>query len=261
MEGRKGVAPVRAEKVDHLNVEIYADREAMGAAASHYVAAWLRQILNDQAQTSIVFAAAPSQNEFLASLAQAAGIPWDRVVAFHMDEYIGLTRDDPQSFACYLRDHLFDQVQPGIIHYLDGTADPESERLRYAALLKQYPPDIVCAGIGENGHLAFNDPPAARFDDPELVRVVTLTTGCRQQQVHNGCFANLNDVPTHALTLTIPALMQARFVSCVVPGPTKVDAVACTLRDPVSPECPASILRTHPNAVLLTDTLSAANLR
>lgn len=247
-------------KVDRLAVEIYPDRQAMGAAAAEHVTVWMREALDSQEQVCVVFAAAPSQNEFLAALRMTENLDWTRVTALHMDEYIGLAGSHPQSFGYFLRTHLFGHVKPGAVHYLDGTADPESECRRYAALLRQYPVDIVCAGIGENGHLAFNDPPVARFDDPELVRTVTLTPSCRQQQVHDNCFARIEEVPTHALTLTIPALMQARYISCVVPGPTKADAVAQALRGSISSDCPASILRRHAHAVLAVDTDAAAKL-
>lgn len=256
-------------RVDQLKVEIYEDRAAMGRAAAQRVAGWMRQILGEQEQVSMIFAAAPSQNEFLAELCQIEDLEWDRVVAMHMDEYIGLPADAPQAFGNFLRERLFDIVKPGMVYYLNGNAaDLEVECQRYTELLKQNSVDIVCAGIGENGHLAFNDPHVADFDDPELVpapdrvqvKVVKLDHRCREQQVHDGCFAQLGDVPAHALTLTIPALMADRSISCVVPGPTKAEAVKRTLRGPVSTECPATILRQHDNAVLFIDQESAARL-
>ncbi|MSP14499.1 MAG: glucosamine-6-phosphate deaminase [Chloroflexi bacterium] len=244
--------------VDQLPVEIYSDRAAMGAAAAHRVAGWMALALATQPHVVMVFAAAPSQNEFLQSLRQAPGLDWSRVVAFHMDEYISLGRDQPQSFAYFLRRHLFDHVQPGAVYYLDGTApDPATECQRYAALLARNPLDIMCAGIGENGHLAFNDPPVADFHDSQSVKVVEMDRPCREQQVHDGCFASLADVPSHALTLTIPALMSARRLCCVVPGATKTAAVHHTLHDPISTACPATILRTHPQAVLFLDRVAA----
>ena len=253
--------PLKQMTVDQLKVKIYEDRAAMGAAAAQAVAQRMRQVLAEKEQAVIVFAAAPSQNEFLATLRHIEGLEWRRVVAMHMDEYIGLPADAPQAFGNFLRERLFDIVEPRTVHYIDGNAvDPETECQRYAGLLKHNPVDIVCAGIGENGHLAFNDPPVADFDDPGLVKVVELDLRCRQQQVHDGCFAQLAEVPTHALTLTIPALMMARWIYCIVPGPTKTEAVKKTWQGPVSTACPATILRRHANAVLFLDQAAAALL-
>ena len=232
----------------------------MGARAAEQVAAWLREVLEKQEKASVVFAAAPSQNEFLAAL-RSLELPWHRITALHMDEYVGLSGDDPASFQSYLREHLFDRVEPESVHFLRGDAeDLEAECKRYAGVLERHPPDIVCAGIGENTHLAFNDPPVADFADPKLVKVVELDRPCREQQVHDGCFPSLEQVPTHALTLTIPALTQAKHLSCVVPGATKADAVAKTLQAEISSTYPATVLRTHPNAKLLLDRESAAHL-
>lgn len=246
-------------QIDRLRVEIHPDRLSLGEAAARAVAAQLRQLLQDQAVVRMIFAAAPSQNEFLAALAAAAGIDWSRVTAMHMDEYVGLSGNDPRSFSSYLREHLFGLVKPGKVHYLDGAAaSPQDECARYAGILRENPVDLVCMGIGENGHIAFNDPPVADFEDPKLVKVVELEESCRLQQVHDGCFPALEKVPTHAMTLTIPALFGGKRLFCMVPGPTKAAAVRRTLIDPVSPDCPATILRTHPSATLYLDADSAA---
>jgi len=253
--------PERTMQVGTLRVEIYGDRGKMGAAAAGAVAERMKETIARQDRVVVVFAAAPSQNEFLATLASLEGMDWDSVVAFHMDEYVGLPADAPQSFGNFLREHLFDLVQPGTIHYLNGQApDPEEECRRYGALLKAHPVDIVCAGIGENGHLAFNDPPVADFADPLDVKVVELDETCRMQQVHDGCFPDFDSVPTHALTMTIPALMRARGLYTMVPGPTKAQAVRETLTGPISTDCPATALRRHPNAILYLDGDSAALL-
>lgn len=250
--------PLRSFAVDRLQVEIYANREAMGAAAAFAVATAMQTLFASQERVRMVFAAAPSQNEFLAALAATEGLDWGRVEAFHMDEYIGLPADAPQRFGTFLRERIFDLVHPGRVEYIDGNApDIEAECLRYAGLLAERPIDIVCAGIGENGHMAFNDPPVADFDDPQAIKVVTLDEVCRMQQVHDGAFPRLEDVPRTALTLTMPTLMSARRVSCVVPGPTKAAAVLATLRDPISTACPATVMRRHPNAVLYLDTDAA----
>jgi glucosamine-6-phosphate deaminase len=209
----------------------------------------------------MIFAAAPSQNEFLASLVRFPGIAWDRVNAFHMDEYVGLPVRAPQGFGNFLRERLFGKVPFKAVYYLDGNSgDLKSECYRYSTLLRKNPVDIVCMGIGENGHIAFNDPHSTRFNDLEQVKLVSLDSQCRTQQVHDGCFEQLADVPTHALTLTVPALMRAEFVYCVVPGNTKEPAVYRTVREVVSESCPASVLRTCPNAVLYTDADSGKRL-
>lgn len=253
--------PERILHVDQLRVEVYADRQKMGAAAGEAVAERMRERIAQRGRVVMVFAAAPSQNEFLATLASAKDLDWSKVTAFHMDEYIGLPADAPQGFGNFLRRHLFDLVHPGTVYFLNGQApDPEEECRRYAALLKAHPVDIVCAGIGENGHLAFNDPPVADFQDPLDVKVVQLEETCRLQQVHDGCFPDLSRVPTHALTLTIPALMRASWIYTMVPGPTKAQAVKAALTGPIGTHCPATALRRHPNAILYLDRDSAALL-
>lgn len=256
-----GSKPDSSFVVDRLRVEVHQNRRVMGAAACAAVADRLRRLLALQASVRIVFAAAPSQNEFLAALTEAPGIDWSRIEAFHMDEYLGLPGESPQSFGAYLRDHIFAPVKPGIVHYLNGNArSPVEECHRYARLLRERPVDIVCMGIGENGHIAFNDPPVADFADPETVKVVTLEERCRLQQVHDGCFKNLDAVPTRALSLTVPALMSGRAIYCLVPGQTKSEAVLRTLRNEISTACPATILRTHTRAELYLDPDSAALL-
>ena len=248
---------VRIMKVEKLQAKVYVDRAALGRAAGEAAAAKLKELLAKK-PVSIIFAAAPSQNEFLETLVAAKGIDWSRVTAFHMDEYVGLPGSAPQSFGRWLRDRIFDKVKPGKVHYLDGMAkDSEKECARYTALLKAAPPDITCMGIGENGHLAFNDPPVADFLDPVLIKVVRLDAACRNQQVNDGCFERLTDVPTHAYTLTIPALLRAQIVSVIVPGPRKANAVLTTLQGPISEACPASALRRHPGARLYLDADSA----
>ena len=254
--------PQERFKVDRLNVEIHSTRDVMGIAAGRAVARCMRGLLEEKSQIRMIFAAAPSQNEFLAELASSPGLDWKRVTALHMDEYVGVDADAPQSFVRYLRDHLYDRVNPGIVYSLNGSAsDPAVECERYGRLINAAPIDILCAGIGENGHLAFNDPPGADFDAPETVKVVDLTLMCREQQVHDGCFPDLDSVPQQALTLTIPALMDSGSAFCVVPGPTKTEAVRDTLLEPISAACPATILRRHPSAVLYVDTDSTRLFR
>lgn len=251
--------PLQVARVGRLRVRVYATRAELGAAAGRAVARKMRQLLKEKGAVRMMFAAAPSQNEFLATLREERELDWGRVTAFHMDEYVGLGPDAPQSFVRFLREHLYDAVRPGTVHNLNGlAADPQAECERYAALLRQAPLDIVCAGIGENGHLAFNDPPFADFDDELRVKVVQLAERSREQQVHDGCFTTLDLVPRQALTVTIPALMAARHISVMVPGPTKAQAVHDTLLGPITEDCPASVLRRHPSAVLYVDLASSA---
>lgn len=253
--------PVRILQVEQLKVEVYATRADLGVASAYDVAARLRPLIAEQGRVRVVFAAAPSQNEFLAALGAMPGLDWGRMEAFHMDEYIGLPPNAPQSFARFLRERLFERIKPGRVEYIDGTAvDAEAECARYARLLAEHPIDIVCAGIGENGHLAFNDPPVADFNDPKPVKVVAMDEVCRMQQVHDGAFPTLDAVPKTAITLTVPALMSARWLYCMVPGPTKTAAVRRTLLEPISTACPATILRRHSGAVLYVDTAAAAQL-
>jgi glucosamine-6-phosphate deaminase len=232
-----------------LEVRIFNSRELMGKAAAEVVAKKLRELLQQQAEVNMIFAAAPSQNEFLAALI-AEDVDWNKINAFHMDEYIGLDKNAAQAFGNFLRDRLFDKLPFKTINYLKD--------LSYAALLQQFPVDIVCMGIGENGHIAFNDPPVADFEDQQLVKVVELELACRQQQVNDGCFKLIDEVPTHALTLTIPALMNAKYIYAMVPGETKARAVFNTLKQPVVESYPSTILRTHQNAILFLDQDSSA---
>jgi len=229
----------------------------MGQAAGSAVEERINALLSERDELRMIFAAAPSQNELLAYLAQSDQIDWSKITAFHMDEYIGLPADAPQRFANFLREKLFDQVSFKAVYLIAGDEDPKQECQRYADLLAEKPIDIVCLGIGENGHIAFNDPPVADFEDSQMVKVVELDTRCRQQQVNDGCFVALDAVPTQAITLTIPALMSGKHLYCVVPGPTKREAVDNTLNGPISTDCPASILRTHPSCQLYLDAESA----
>lgn len=235
-----------------MKVNVYKDRAEMGNTAGKAVEREILDLLRNQEEVRMVFAAAPSQNEVLNFLRKSRFIPWQKIVAFHMDEYVGLPSGSPQAFGSYLKDHLFDYVNFKKVHLIDGNGGhPESER--YARLLKEKPIDIVCLGIGENGHIAFNDPPVADFDDSETVKVVELDGPCRQQQVNDGCFGTLAEVPTHALTLTIPTLMAGKSLYCVVPGMSKRNAVADALMGPISTSCPASILRKHKRCWLFVD--------
>lgn len=253
--------PIKAFDADSLHVKVYKTRDEMGQAAAKEAIAHLRALLARQASVSIVFAAAPSQSEFLAALCKAEGIDWGRVSAFHMDEYIALPASAPQGFGNFLRRAIFGCVPFARVEYLNGNAmDIAAECRRYTALLEAAPPDIVFMGIGENGHIAFNDPPVANFSDPVWVKPVLLDAMCRQQQVNDGCFASLEEVPVAALTLTVSALMQGKALFCMVPAKTKRAAVQAAVQGPIDTACPASILRTHPSARLYVDGDSGADL-
>lgn len=250
---------------DKLTVRVFDSRSDMGAAAAEACVKEMQKLLAEKESIRMIFAAAPSQNEFLAALVEAGKdgrVDYSRVHAFHMDEYVGLAVDAPQGFGNFLRDRLFGLLPFASVTYLNGNAaDPAEECARYTTLLKEAPIDIVCMGIGENGHIAFNDPHVADFNDPAAVKVVELDQTCRQQQVNDGCFAKLDDVPTHALTLTIPTLTAPKTVFCMVPAPTKAKAVQAAVEGPISETCPASILRRHDNASLWLDPDSAALLK
>lgn len=246
--------------VSDIDVHVFKARQEMGVAAGQAVEEKILELLNRQEELRMIFAAAPSQNELLDYLRHSACIPWQRITAFHMDEYIGLPQDAPQLFANFLKEKLFDHVAFKAVHLIRGNNDSREECRRYAALLTEKPIDIVCMGIGENGHIAFNDPPVADFNDPEVVKVVALDQVCRQQQVNDGCFSTLEEVPRQAITLTVPTLMKGQFLYCVVPGKNKREAVAKTLYDPLSTECPASILKMHPNCHLYLDEASFGKL-
>jgi glucosamine-6-phosphate deaminase len=238
---------------DRLVVRVLPDREALGAAAADHVAARMRAVLGERPRVRAVFAAAASQLEFLAALARAEGIDWTRVEAFHLDEYVGLPIGHPRSFGRWLDEHLWSIVRPGRVELLDGAAEPGAEAARYGALLRDGGLDLALIGIGENGHLAFNDPHVADFDDPEAVKPVEIDDMSRHQQVRDGAFAAFADVPRLALTVTMSTILASRAISVVVPGPHKAAAVAATLDGPIATSCPASGLRTHPDAVLFVD--------
>jgi glucosamine-6-phosphate deaminase len=253
--------PVVEFTVDSLRVIVHEDRAKMGRAAADEVARAIASRQESADRANVIFAAAPSQDEFLAALVAYPGIDWSRVVAFHMDEYLGLGPDHRASFRRYLQERLFRlaDLKEDRLRLIPGEeADrPLRTALAYEQVLLDEPVDIVCAGIGENGHLAFNDPPVADFLDPVLVKVVRLDAACRKQQLHDGCFDRIEDVPTHAYTLTIPALMAARVVSVVVPGPRKAEAVLATIRGQIGESCPSTALRNHAGAVLHLERESA----
>lgn len=251
---------IKKIKVDELEIRQYDTRKEMGVAAGEDIGKTIHNILLKKDECNIIFAAAPSQNEMLAALA-SLDIPWEKINAFHMDEYIGLSKDAPQGFGNFLKRTIFDKFEFKNIFYLNGQSQNyENEIIKYSNLLIEHPVDIVCMGIGENGHIAFNDPHVADFADCKLVKVVSLDEICRTQQVNDGCFNKIEDVPTNALTLTIPALIKAQNIFCVVPGSTKAEAVKKTIYGKIETNCPASILRNQKNAILYIDLDSGCEI-
>ena len=248
-------------KKDLLTVNRYDSRTEMGEAAARDIKAKILSLLETKETINMIFAAAPSQNEVLAALAYDREIPWERVNAFHMDEYIGLSADAPQGFGNFLKSHIFGLAPFRSVNYIDISAeDPEAECARYAAILEKYPTDIVVMGIGENGHIAFNDPPVADFKDKKVAKPVLLDEICRNQQVNDGCFATIDDVPKYAITLTVPTLFAGKYLFCIVPAKTKANAVEATLCGEIGEACPATVLRLHENAILYLDPDSGARV-
>ena len=245
----------KRRSVERLRVVSLPDRATMAATAAQDVAGEMRARLAVQDRVRMVFGAAPSQEDTLADLIAAPDIDWRRVTAFHMDDYIGLPPDAPQRFANWLEARLFSRAPFGLVHRMAAEGDPDAIARDYAALLDAAPIDIVVLGIGVNGHIAFNDPPAD-LDDPLDVRVVKLDRICRRQQVDDGAFARFDDVPTQAVTLTVPRMLRASKLFCIVPSAAKRPAVRATLHGPVSGDCPASALRTHPACTLYLETES-----
>jgi len=252
---------IRELLANKMKVKIYETRSQMGDEAAYEVSKKIKELLLTREFVNIIFAAAPSQNEFLSSLSKQQDVDWSRINAFHMDEYVGLDENAPQRFGQFLKDRIFDKVPFNKVYYINGNADdPYVECHRYSNLLKQYPADIICMGIGENTHIAFNDPHVADFNDPEGVKVVALDQVSRQQQVNDGCFEHIEEVPAFAITLTVPALLQANYIYCIVPGAKKASAIYYTMNIDANEKYPSTSLKNHNNAILYLDNESAAQL-
>lgn len=249
--------------VDNLKVRIFDTRSQMGIAAARTVSEKISELLETQKYINVVFAAAPSQNEFLDALSKSQ-VAWNRINAFHMDEYVGLDEQAPQLFGNYLKNKLFDKVNFRQVHYIKGnTKDPEQECKRYTDLMERYPTDMVILGIGENTHLAFNDPHVSDFNDPKVVKVVNLDEKNRHQQVDpedDICFNTIEEVPTHAITLTIPTLFKSKYAYAIAPGKNKAEAIYYTINNLIQDKYPSTILRKHPHAILYIDKDSGAKL-
>ncbi len=251
---------VMNEKVANLPVYVFDTREEMGKVAAEDAAKRINAVIERKGEANVVFAAAPSQNDLFENLLKE-NVDWTKVRGFHQDEYVGIDASEPAGFGNFLRRAIFDRVEFKEIHYLLCGADEAEQKCEeYSALLKKHPIDLIFLGIGENGHLAFNDPAVADFEDPKMIKVVELDDVCRQQQVNDGCFATLDDVPKYAMTLTMSYIMSLPEAICVVPTDRKANAVYHALRGEVTTACPASILRNHNNAALYLDKDSASGI-
>jgi glucosamine-6-phosphate deaminase len=252
------IKELKSFKQENLLVQLYNDESEMGAAAAGFVAGNLARAISRQGSANLILATGTSQFSFLDALKKLE-MEWSKITVFHLDEYTGISDEHPASFRRYLRERILDEVKPAkvfLIHADAGNLD--AEMAKYEALLKSHPVDIACIGIGENGHIAFNDPPVANFNDPLWVKQVELDEACRRQQLGEGWFPSLDDVPKYAVTLTIPAIMHCKKISCVVPGKRKAKAVHDALYGEITTACPASILREHPSAVLFLDSASGS---
>ncbi|GGW39474.1 glucosamine-6-phosphate deaminase [Arenibacter certesii] len=246
--------------IENIPISIYDNHEDMGLAAADFVEGRLNEAIAQKGNAHLILATGASQFTFLKALKRKE-VDWQKITVFHLDEYKGIADTHPASFRKYLKERILDAVNPKKVYFLNGDAqDIEQEIQHYTAALKNHPIDIACIGIGENGHIAFNDPPVADFNDPEWVKLVTLDEACKNQQIGEGWFPTMDDVPKQALTLTIPAILNSKFISCVVPDQRKAKAVHNTFYKPISTECPASILRKHPNTRMFLDNGSASKL-
>jgi glucosamine-6-phosphate deaminase len=244
-----------------MDIQIFDSPEALGEAAAEHAARVVTAAITARGTARVVLATGASQFAFLGALASRAGVDWSKATLFHLDDYVGLPADHPASFRRYLQQRAEVPLRPGRFEYVNGSApDPEAECLRLERVIREAPIDLACVGIGENGHLAFNDPPAD-FDTERAYLVVTLDEPCRRQQVGEGWFTSLDEVPTRAISMSIPQILSARDIVCVVPDARKARAVHECVDLPVSPIHPASALQRHPATTLFLDRNSASMLR
>ena len=253
--------PTKSFTVDSLRVRVHATQDQLVQDAAREVRSFVQETLLAQGRATAILATGNSQIGFLDQLVRLGGVDWSKITLFHMDEYLGLPADHPASFRHYMRERVESLIRPKVFHYLEGDALlPIKECERYAQLFRAQPIDLCCLGIGENGHLAFNDPAVADFNDNRSVKIVKLDDACKRQQVGEGYFPNPESVPSYALTLTIPALCSARKMVCIVPEKRKAEAVKAALHGPISTVCPASVLRKQANCLLFLDAESASLL-
>ncbi|QDT07885.1 Glucosamine-6-phosphate deaminase 1 [Rubripirellula lacrimiformis] len=242
-----------------MRIILATNRDTMGSWVAAQAAADLRSAIDRDGQAGLIVATGASQFEVLANLVKQPDIDWSKVHGFHLDEYVGLASDHPASFCRYLRERFVDQVPLADFQYLIGDQDPQSTMERVGKLVAATKIDVALVGIGENGHLAFNDPPAD-FDTTDPYLLVELDQPCRMQQVGEGWFASLDDVPTHAISMSVHQILQSAKIYCSVPDAQKATAVAATIENPISPQDPATILKRHGDTVLVIDEASAAKL-
>jgi glucosamine-6-phosphate deaminase len=248
-------------QVDKIEIKLHTSEQEAGEAAALFVERKIKDAIESKGFANVILATGTSQFAFIEALKKKS-IAWEKIRVFHLDEYKNLSDAHPASFRKYLKERILNIVKPAHVHLIDGDAeDLEGMISNYEELLKENPVDIACIGIGENGHIAFNDPPVADFNDPKLVKVVELDEACRKQQFGEGWFPTLDDVPKHAVTLTIPAIMQCKAISCMVPGERKARAVADAIHGPISTSCPASILRQHPQTQIFIDEGASSLLK
>lgn len=238
-----------------MNIVVSKTKKEMGARAASHGADLIRKSIAAKGHASIIVATGTSQLEMLQALTEE-DVDWSQVTCFHLDEYLGIPITHPASFRKYLKERVAEKIRPKIFHYIDADADATAECSRLGKLIEASPVDVAFVGIGENGHLAFNDPPAD-FDTEEPYLVVALDKACRSQQVNEGWFATLADVPTHAISMSIRQIMKSRSIVCTVPDKRKAPAVAAVVDGPVTPDVPASILQKHPDATLFLDEESS----
>jgi glucosamine-6-phosphate deaminase len=254
-------APVKTFQTDSLPVRVYANQAELSNDVARLTQACLRDALAAKGSAAMILATGNSQIQFLEELIRIGGVDWSKITLFHMDEYLGLSADHKASFRRYMRERVANRVKPRVFNYLEGDALlPMDECERYTRLLRAQPIDLCCLGVGENGHLAFNDPPVANFEDPRAVKIARLDEACRMQQVGEGHFADMAAVPQYALTLTIPMLCSAKKMFCIAPEKRKALAIKAALQGPISTACPASFLRKQAQATLFLDEDSASLL-
>jgi glucosamine-6-phosphate deaminase len=244
--------------IDRATVQVHADVAAMARAAADEALGVMQAAVASRGTANVMFATGNSQLAFVRALVhETEGVPWADTVVFHMDEYVGVGPDHPAGFQRWIRERIVEPARPRSAYYVKGLGDAEADCRHYTELLRQHPLDLCCLGVGENGHLAFNDPPVADFADPRDVKVVELEAACRLQQVHEGHFPGLEAVPTHAITVTIPALLRAGRVLAIVPEARKAEPVAAAFNGPITTACPASALRTICHATVHLEPESA----
>lgn len=254
-------APIKTFQAEALSVRVYAGQADLSQDVARITQAYLRETLATKGSAAAILATGNSQIKFLEELVRLGGVDWSKITLFHMDEYLGIDGGHKASFRRYMRERVESRVKPRAFHYLEGDALlPMDECDRYTKLLRAQAIDLCCLGIGENGHLAFNDPPVANFEDKHCVTIAKLDEKCRLQQVNEGHFVNMGAVPQYALTLTIPMLCAAKKMLCIAPEKRKAQAVKDALQGPISTACPASILRRQAHATMFLDVDSTSLL-